>query len=316
MAGYGIMFHHFWDDRHPKGQGAISADGLARIIEFVKVSHGGKQILSAEEWMERAVANRLLDDDVCLTFDDALLCQYEIALPVMESYGLTGFWFIYSSIFQGGREPLELYRYFRTIKFPDIDRFYSDFFGLVAQRFTSEWQHTQDDFNPDKYLAEFPFYTRNDRIFRYLRDRVLGSGYDEIMCELMRLHGFDPERVEGLWMQEKHLRTLHARGHVIGLHSHTHPTTLAKFPIERQREEYIRNHEYLARVLDAPPTTMSHPCNSYGPETLNLLRGMGIRLGFRSVMTPLANASILELPRQDHANVLKAMDRSALSVSH
>ena len=32
---YGIMLHHFYSNKHPKGQGAISGDDLAKIIEFL-----------------------------------------------------------------------------------------------------------------------------------------------------------------------------------------------------------------------------------------------------------------------------------------
>ena len=33
----------------------------------------------------------LEDTDVCITFDDNLKCQYEIALPVLDKYSLKAF---------------------------------------------------------------------------------------------------------------------------------------------------------------------------------------------------------------------------------
>src|SRR5690348_4468616 len=120
----GIMFHHFSDAVHPRGQGAISEDDLVCMIRFL----GRENILDAPEWMDRALAGRLGEDEVCLTFDDALRCQYDVAAPVLADFGISGFWFVYSSVFEGGLEPLEIYRYFRTVAFPDIDAFCDAFF--------------------------------------------------------------------------------------------------------------------------------------------------------------------------------------------
>ena len=60
----------------------------------------------------------------------------------------------------------------------------------------------------------------------------------------------------------------------------------------------------VARVTGRPPIVVSHPCNSYRPETLDLLRGMGVRLGFRANMAK-RDYSLLELPRIDHAVLVR-----------
>jgi len=49
---HGIIFHHFYDKKHVKGQGAISAQQLEHIIE-----HYGNRLLSANEWFSKAKAN-------------------------------------------------------------------------------------------------------------------------------------------------------------------------------------------------------------------------------------------------------------------
>ena len=51
---------------------------------------------------------------------------------------------------------------------------------------------------------------------------------------------------------------------------------------------------------------MSHPCNSYNAATLSLLRELGITLGFRANMAKLG-LSELEYPREDHANLVRAL---------
>ena len=51
---------------------------------------------------------------------------------------------------------------------------------------------------------------------------------------------------------------------------------------------------------------MSHPCGRYNTQTLQVLRKLGVKTGFRSSMSKIRNQSTLEIPRNDHMNVLRA----------
>ncbi len=304
MAAYGVMFHHFHDDRHPRVQGSISGRDLADLIRHL----GTDNILAAEEWMRRARQGALSDNDICLTFDDALRCQYDVALPVLRDFGLTAFWFVYSSVFEGHVGPLEVHRYFRTTQFP-CDDFCQQFFEAASSTFPHEYAGALDSFDHEGYLAEFPFYNRNERFFRYLRDDVLGpERYNSLMTTMINSNGFNVAAIAGqLWMTDEHLRTLHSEGHVIGLHSYSHPTCLSRLSPESQKEEYRKNFNHLQRVLGQAPTSMAHPCNSYGPETLRILRELGIGLGFRANMQIVTEGSPFEFPREDHVKIIKDM---------
>ena len=97
------MFHHFHNNEHTKGQGSISENDFEKIILHYK-----DNILSAEDWYKKAISGQLSENDICLTFDDALLCQYDVALPILKKHNLTAFWFVYSSVIQGYSEKLEI----------------------------------------------------------------------------------------------------------------------------------------------------------------------------------------------------------------
>lgn len=305
MSSFGIMYHHFCDERHPKGQGAISREELRKMLEFL----GPERILPAEDWLERAIAGALGENDLCITFDDALLCQYDVAVPVLREFQLTAFWFVYSGVFEGRKEMLELYRHFRTTRFESIDEFYESFIRYLEQREPAV-RKTLESFDPDTYLEAFPFYSRNDRVFRYLRDEVLRPDrYHEVMQGMMKECDYAiDEASQSLWMHDDHLLELAGGGHVVGLHSYSHPTRLAELSEPQQRSEYERNRDHLVRVLGAAPRVMSHPCNSYGKDTLSLLRDMGIECGFRANMAHIPDRSELEYQREDHANLMKEME--------
>lgn len=296
------MFHHFHGSGHRPSQGSIDARQLHEMLQTVGVS----KILPAWLWLERAVAGTLANDELCLTFDDNLRCQLDVALPVLNELKLTAFWFVYSSVFNGNVERLEIYRQFRTERFSNIDSFYERFFATLQN---SEWRDEIDDslsvFNPSAYLQQFSFYSADDRRFRFVRDEALGpQRYDALMDQMMDDAGFDISLAgQQLWMNNDDLISLDRAGHVIGLHSNTHPTRLGQMSFHEQSDEYRSNFDHLKNLLGKRPTCMSHPCNSYNADTLAILRSMGIQLGFRS-NTVEGHDSMLELPREDHANLV------------
>jgi len=75
---HSIMFHHFHGADHPKGQGSISGNDFEEMIDWLTERYN---LLSADLYMESLEQGALKQDDICLSFDDALLCQADIAVP-------------------------------------------------------------------------------------------------------------------------------------------------------------------------------------------------------------------------------------------
>jgi len=165
------------------------------------------------------------------------------------------------------------------------------------------------NFHLDNYLPEYSFYTKNDRIFRFLRDKILGhQRYCLIMDEMIGKSGVDiADFVKKLWLNDDCLRNLNAENHCVGLHSYSHPTQMATLPRDAQHEEYSKNFDHLQRLLGNMPTTMAHPCNSYTPDTLEILGNLGTVVGFTTIAASGLRHSMLEWPREDHANVMVQM---------
>lgn len=290
-------------------QGSISADEFARVLDFVAAD---ERLVGADEFHERAVSGTLGDDRVCITFDDSLLCQYEVAWPVMEERGLTGFFFVHSGAFVGPPDLLEVYRHFRTTRFAGIDDFY-DRFVERARETHDGVASAIDRFDPSTYLVEYAFYSDRDRLFRHLRDDVLGADrYDEVMAGMMAERGYSPEAVRDLlYMREGHLTELRAAGNHIGLHSHTHPLSMGSLEPERQRDEYLDNMRFIESVLGERPRSMSHPMGRYSGHSLAALVDMGVQVGFRDNPSDAGGGTLLELPREDHTSVMARMAQCA-----
>ena len=76
---------------------------------------------------------------------------------------------------------------------------------------------------------------------------------------------------------------------------------------------------YNFNILDKPKNEikfMSHPCGSYNYDTLEILKELGIELGFKQIMTvepkkgmTKINNSLLEIARHNHAHIYKMMNQ-------
>ena len=61
---------------------------------------------------------------------------------------------------------------------------------------------------------------------------------------------------------------------------------------------------------------MSHPCGSYNEDTKKILNKLGVKLGFKQIMTlekekkmKKINNSNLEIARQDHSDIMSIINK-------
>ena len=300
------MFHHFHSEFHPPRPGSISGKDFEEMLDFLDSEF---RIAEPEEFSRLSEAERRSGRVVVLTFDDALLSQVDVAGPILRERGYRAVFSIHSSVFGGKPDPLEIFASFRAEAFPDFSTFWHEF-ELEARRGRLSSQPEFPLYYPEDYLSDFPFYTPEERKFRYLRDEVLGpSRYTDVMWGMVEGHSsFDVEEVKHrLWMKHSHLSQLLAEGHSVGLHSHSHPTRLDELAPEDQAREYTLNFDWIVENLGVRPLFVAHPCGRYSTDTLEILDNLGVKIGFRSTMTGGVRGSSLEIPREDHANVLLQM---------
>jgi peptidoglycan/xylan/chitin deacetylase (PgdA/CDA1 family) len=167
---------------------------------------------------------------------------------------------------------------------------------------------------------KFPFYSIEDIKFRLVRDNFLNkTKYEEIMFLMIKEKNLNYKEIyKKLFFQKYDLKKLDNLGHLVGLHSHSHPTLLEKLNYDEQKHEYEKCLSSISNILDKPKNEikyMSHPCGSYNNDTLEILKELGVELGFKQMMTiepekgmKKLNNSYLEIARQDHALIYKSMN--------
>ena len=315
---HGIMFHHFHDNKeHKKSQGSISKKNFLKILNYI----GRKNILDADVFLERLKNKTLRKNNVCLTFDDGLKSQFDIIFPILKKIKIKAFFFIYSSIFDNKPDPLEIFRYFRMNCFKNVNHFYRFFFDYCVNKKNIKISEIYK-FEKKKIIEIkkiFPFYSLDDIFFRIVRDKYLKKKkYQKIMFNLMKLKNFNYRKIiKKLYISELELQKLNKNNHLIGLHSHSHPTKFENLPYNSQMKEYKKNKKILFNKIKKSKNiiSMSHPCGSYNLNTKKILKKMDIEIGFRSNLKfgpnlKKINNSNYEIAREDHANILKSINNN------
>ena len=199
----------------------------------------------------------------------------------------------------------EFFRDFKLNYFRNVDEYYELFFEVTRHNYAEEYRALLGSSTND-FLSNYPFYTANDRKYRFLRDVILKDRYFEIVMGIMKEKDYSIiRRRDFLFMTTGNIKTLHESGHSIGLHSHSHPTRIQNLSYEEQLAEYTQNYEFINAITNTKISSMSHPCGNYNDDTLKILKELDIKVGFRDSLIPSFIESPLEIPREDHANIVK-----------
>ena len=129
-----------------------------------KTTNGRNNILDADIFFEKFKNKKLKENEVCLTFDDTIKCQIDIALPVLEEFKIKSFFFVYTSVFEGRPDNLEVFRYFRMNFFDNVDEFYNNFYKVLDKDLRNFFDTNNEKIKSTK--VKFPHYFGTVKSFK------------------------------------------------------------------------------------------------------------------------------------------------------
>ena len=173
------------------------------------------------------------------------------------------------------------------------------------------YKNISDILVPQDYLNDCPFYSIQDKKYRYFRDFVLTPiQYINIVKKMLDIYKYSLDKnKERLFMSLRNLIELVSNGHDIGLHSNTHPTDMNRLEDQLIEEEYTLCYSFLERHLNIKPTSVSYPCGIFNAQTEKTIKKLNLEVGFAASLTQynFKEVNYLLLPREDHINILKSI---------
>ncbi len=224
--------------------------------------------------------SELPQPSVFLTFDDGLVDHFEATCEVLDPLGIRAGFFVCSRPATEGR-VLSVHKVHWLRSHTEPSAFAAEFYS-----------HVPDDLRPQPdapWLATarrtYVYDTEEAARLKYALNFVLPSALvDSITSRMMAERAIDErDFCRKTYMSEEQLRSLTSRGHVLGVHGHTHE------PFSRLGEglvpEIRKNFDFLNSATGVQPPWVSYP---YGrkdaiPDTVALERlfsEFGFRLGF------------------------------------
>ncbi|HEX8873308.1 MAG TPA: polysaccharide deacetylase family protein [Nitrosospira sp.] len=216
----------------------------------------------------------------CVTFDDGYADNAEIALPILQKYGVHATFFVASRFLDGGRmwndTVIELVRRapgtVLDLSSVDLGQFE---IGTIPQR-RQAIHHLLDKL---KYM---PLESRQSRV--------------NAMCALIPVIP-----ASNLMMTSEQIRVLHRAGMEIGGHTASHPI-LARMEKNTARAEIANGKEMLEGIICAPVRLFAYPNGKPGQDYLPDHVGMLKDLGFVAAVSTAPGAAkrgsdIYQLPR-------------------
>lgn len=216
----------------------------------------------------------------CITFDDGYADNAEVALPILQKYGIPATFFVSTSFLDGGRmwndTVIELIR-----RAPgdtlDLARINLGQFeiGTIPQRRQAI----------NSILGELKYLSLDSR-----RSRV-----DE-MCALIPVIPSN-----NLMMTSDQIRLLHSAGMEIGGHTVNHPI-LARLENDAAYAEIANGKEVLEGIIQAPVRLFAYPNGKPGRDYLSDHVSMVKKIGFDAAVSTAhgaagASSDLYQLPR-------------------
>jgi len=204
------------------------------------------------------------DDDLVLTFDHGTIDHIDTVAPELESRDLKGVFFILTMVPEDHRvHPIDQQRFLEA-----------DYRLELARMLCSELSIDYTPYDAEGYLAEYGFYSLEERYLRLLRDKIVSEkDYASVIGNMFyKAFGNEKEFCIKNYLSWDHITQLHKRGHIIGSHSHNH---------YGDGDDYAKSLALIERVLNEKPRQVSYP-NGVKRISDEKLEGLGVDIAYVS----------------------------------
>lgn len=247
-----------------------------------------------------------------LTFDDGIKDHLTNVVPVLLRFGLEAAFFVPGSVVDGsGRLPTLERQRFLQYGFSSYRGFLENFVETAASIAddTPNFNIAPTEVNMARmgsYLSEYLFYSRDERYYRYLRDKVLRPDHFISTVDAMfeKRYEYDRAIIDKFYLSPSDLGELHSAGMTIGGHGFCHEHLPR---LDDQAADIRKGLDLIASITGERPTIFSYPYGSYNATTLDIMAALGMKLAFttQNCIARLDRGRRYEVTRVDVGSLLQ-----------
>lgn len=237
-------------------------------------------VLSLSEATARLQEGTLPARAVCVTFDDGYADNFEVALPVLQKWGIPATVFVATGFLDGGRMWND--SVIETIRLTKHDQLNLDFIGMGVESLETLEQRRQ---LLPRVLNAIKYHSISERLNKVNQLVALGKA----------------TLPDNLMMSSDQVRMLRGAGIEVGAHTVNHPI-LSQLSLEEAEGEIAGSRDFLCDLLDEPVDSFAYPNGrpgvDYHPCHVDVLRKTGFKVAVSTAWGGAsASSDMMQLPR-------------------
>lgn len=273
-----LIFHRVHAAADPLFPYEPDARRFESLVRFVAATY---RVMTLGQAVNHLAQDTLPPRSLVITFDDGYADNAEVALPILQRFGLRATFFVSTGFLDGGRMWNDsVIECLRTTSRETIDLAR---YGLGQQSLCSVGDRRQCI---DLLLQRVKYLPLHDRT--------------EAVLNLQRLCGVN-ELSGNLMMSSSQVKSMHRAGMEIGAHTVNHPI-LTLLPAVDAEHEISEGRYALESILDAPVDVFAYPNGKPGQDYNSSHVGIVKNLGFRGAVSTAPGVGrtgddLFQLPR-------------------
>lgn len=299
---YISMYHYTRDlkhSRYPEIKG-LDVNLFREQIAFMKSNFN---IVTMEQVLEAiSTKEKLPEKALLLTFDDGYADNYNVAMPILEEYGVQGSFFIPGKTFTT-HQLLDVNKIHYVLASANIYNLVEDLKKEMDYYRGQEFQYAPTEELFAKYAVASRFDIKETVFVKQMLQTVLPEKLRNIISSKLfaKYVGVTEEQLAyELYMSEEQIRTMKRHGMFIGIHGYDH-YWLGNLPVEQMENDISLALDALDEFVDRKQWVMNYPYGNYNKDVLAYISKQGACLGLTTEvrLADIDKDNPLELPRLD-----------------
>ena len=299
---YISMYHYTRDlkhSRYPEIKG-LDVNLFREQIAFMKSNFN---IVTMEQVLEAiSTKDKLPEKALLLTFDDGYADNYNVAMPILEEYGVQGSFFIPGKTFTT-HQLLDVNKIHYVLASANIYNLVEDLKKEMDYYRGQEFQYASTEKLFAKYAVASRFDIKETVFVKQLLQTVLPEKLRNIISSKLfaKYVGVTEEQLAyELYMSEEQIRTMKRHGMFIGIHGYDH-YWLGNLPVEQMENDISLALDALDEFVDRKQWVMNYPYGNNNKDVLAYISKQGACLGLTTEvrLADIDKDNPLELPRLD-----------------